>query len=827
MTRLVVRRPAAGPALLALLPFLVYGRFILGDELYNADVFLAYRPAHDWLAEALRHGRLPLWTDAILGGFPIAFSEYGWFSPLNWIPLVALGGHAGYYTAVALYVALAGLTAYALACDLGASRAGAALAGLVYGQSLFVVGGAPLLNQGAAYWALPAALLLVRRAFAGRRWAAPALGTLVALTLLGSHPQLAIVALAPPALFAAWRGTAAPRRPALAALAIAAALGAAVSALRFLPTLPLVAASERAAGLSLDASAIGSVPPHALLAGWLVPSVHVPRYIAPQWSAYVGALPIALALGARGSATRWLIVLAGGGVIIAFGSFTPVFWLLQRTPLLTYFREPSRFLLWTVLGIALLAAAGLDRVVRTRPDGALRAAWRVLVFGVLPIAGAIGAALTLRALAPRLVPLIYLNTVRDVRQRDFPQEHYAAVADRTWFTLTRSVDVSDPGLLVPLASLLLATVWWVWLRPRESGALAALVCAALPLVAYGQVRLPAVPRELVVEAPPLAGAFASSVATPGRVLSWLPLAADFENRVQLEGAGLDANVASYRLLKRLLAPNLALQHGMEQLDGYENLMTREQAVLTAALGSERASTASQLALVRQRLPERRRLGGERWGLMQAAGVGALLTVERLQPSFWPSAARFEPGAVRAERGVPSVTAFHLGRPAPRAYVTASWRVVPTADAAVLLLAGDGLDGQPETVITSIQGELATDARSVASGSASIVRYEERLVEIEASADADSLLVLLDAATPGWRATVNGAPAEILTANVAFRAIWLPSGRHRVRFTYEPPYWGAARALSAGAAAILLIWLGRMLRPPSARFTRGDAGPADH
>ena len=33
-----------GPLLLLLLPFVTFGRFALGDELANADVFLAYRP---------------------------------------------------------------------------------------------------------------------------------------------------------------------------------------------------------------------------------------------------------------------------------------------------------------------------------------------------------------------------------------------------------------------------------------------------------------------------------------------------------------------------------------------------------------------------------------------------------------------------------------------------------------------------------------------------------------------------------------------------------------------------------------------------------------
>ena len=96
-----------GPFLLFVLPFVTFGRFVLGDELANADVFLAYRPVHALLADGLRRGEVPLWTSAFSGGFPLAFSEYGWFSPLVWLPLLALGAHAGYYVAVAFHVALA------------------------------------------------------------------------------------------------------------------------------------------------------------------------------------------------------------------------------------------------------------------------------------------------------------------------------------------------------------------------------------------------------------------------------------------------------------------------------------------------------------------------------------------------------------------------------------------------------------------------------------------------------------------------------------------------------------------------------------------------
>ena len=47
------------------------------------------------------------------------------------------------------------------------------------------------------------------------------------------------------------------------------------------------------------------------------------------------------------------------------------------------------------------------------------------------------------------------------------------------------------------------------------------------------------------------------------------------------------------------------------------------------------------------------------------------------------------------------------------------------------------------------------------------------------------LVLNDPYHPWWFAQVDGQETKILQANVLFRAVAVPAGRHRARFTFRP------------------------------------------
>ncbi len=75
--------------------------------------------------------------------------------------------------------------------------------------------------------------------------------------------------------------------------------------------------------------------------------------------------------------------------------------------------------------------------------------------------------------------------------------------------------------------------------------------------------------------------------------------------------------------------------------------------------------------------------------------------------------------------------------------------------------------------------------SSASGTVDVVKYENNRVELDSATTGRSLLVTSEAMYPGWKATVNGVPANIVMVNVAFRGIPLEAGRNHIVMTYLP------------------------------------------
>jgi hypothetical protein len=726
-----------------------------GRTLVWFDTQMLYAPQRWLVDEALRDLRLPLWNPYMGAGMPfLADSIHGVLHPVSILTAWLASGRSA-DVLIAGHVACAGLGAALLARDLGASRAGGALAAVVYAGSGFVLSMAGNLVFLAGAGSLPFCLAGLRRFSAEPRAGSLALAALGAavLALSGDAQALMIggvLGLALALEAGGWRG---------AARAVAAGtLGLLVAAVQLLPTAvhlprtvrggegwiraPLVWALEpwRLAELALPGLSWGPDPfldqVYAALAGpgrW--PEGTLPSPFAP--SVFIGVLPLALAaLGARqGRRGRLLGVLALGLLWIALGPLLGADAVLGRLPIWRSFRYAEKLVGPATLALALLAGLGLDAVAEGRVRGRT-----LLALAAGLAAGAVGSGLLS---ASRLPPEV------------------GALAEAR---------VLRGGC--HLAGALAALGGWLLARGRLGPASARV---ALVVVAWGGL-----------------AAASPAALRPG----------DPASRLRASGPALEGEAPGPRIVTAYTHPPLFAAPGQE----WSDQAGREQAALGYAAYNVRARYDS-LTVNAAMFPTRRALVEEafslRWPL--AARRYAVTHVLVDQPAdAWQGTLRAL--ATRgAERLGATAGGAELWKVPHRAWADfpAEVRAVPDERAAIAGLArGDG----------AVQVETAGAVQGGSGRVLSVTRGLEAL-RVEAQAPADATLVVADAWWPGWEATLDGSPVAILPADVLVRAVRWPAGRHVLEMRYRPAevrhgIWLSALGLAALAGGMVALRRGR-------------------
>jgi hypothetical protein len=96
------------------------------------------------------------------------------------------------------------------------------------------------------------------------------------------------------------------------------------------------------------------------------------------------------------------------------------------------------------------------------------------------------------------------------------------------------------------------------------------------------------------------------------------------------------------------------------------------------------------------------------------------------------------------------------------------------------------------------------------GEVKVLRYQGERIDLEATASANSLLVMGEKYYKGWRATVDGKVAEIYPVDYVLRGVYLTPGRHTVSFVFDPVPFKIGKYLTLGSFAIFAAALLREL-----------------
>jgi hypothetical protein len=161
-------------------------------------------------------------------------------------------------------------------------------------------------------------------------------------------------------------------------LALALFLAAGLAAIQLLPTAEYLSQSQRSTSLDMDFALNYSFWPWRFLT-LLAPDMFGNPVRGDYWgygnywedAVYIGVLPILLALAAIVRRKRWamgLFALAALSFLLALGKNTPVFpWLYRWVPTFAMFQAPTRFSIWALFALSLLAGIGVQ--AWQRPTG--------------------------------------------------------------------------------------------------------------------------------------------------------------------------------------------------------------------------------------------------------------------------------------------------------------------------------------------------------------------------------------------------------------------------------------------------------------------------
>ncbi len=681
-------------------------------------------PLYRFAARSLRAGELPLWNPYLYSGAPfIADNQTGVFYPINLV-VFALFGEPSYAVMeglVVFHVWLAAAAMFALLRGLELRRPAALFGGVAFALSdLFVTHIGNLNLNATAAW-LPLLLLAAHRAWTrrSRNWAAGA-GVVLAVAALAGHGQMLLFLALALALLLLYRLAADRKqgwRRALETVGLAAVIaivGMGGAALVLLPSYEMAEHTARGQ-LAFDEAIRYSLPPKALV-GLVAPGFYG-RGAAHFWGAwdrvevgYAGIATLVMALMSLPWVLRrdrrpfaFFALLALLAFLLAMGGYTPLYQLVYRfVPTFDQVRAPARLIVLGDLGLAVLAAVGLDRLLRARVER------RGQVVGILALAAA-GLALLVGLPAAHSLPLP--ERVRQAETSVLMAAGLLAVC----------------GLLMLLAC---RVRWAGWLL--------------LPLLAADLIWLGST-LEVDRNDPTVGFKHADLVAFLQRDTGFFRI---------------EAAAGAWQ-------PDAALVHGLYDIGGiYNPLALAPYDAYRWAVG-ERAAPLYNLL-------------GAKYVL---AGKGAPPGDGRLVPVYTAN---------------PAIDVYLNTSALPRALLVFRSEVVPDHTAAWNAIHEPGFD--PAQVAVLEKGVPLNPGQVVGQSRLTFLRYELNRVELSVQTPADGILLLTDVFYPGWRATVDGRPAELLRADYVFRAVRIPAGEHVVRMDFRPRTWQVGFGIS------LVTWL---------------------
>jgi hypothetical protein len=217
----------------------------------------------------------------------------------------------------------------------------------------------------------------------------------------------------------------------------------------------------------------------------------------------------------------------------------------------------------------------------------------------------------------------------------------------------------------------------------------------------------------------------------------------------------------------LLLPNLGVLHGLDHVGGKSGLELRYQYFITELLN---------------------RPWPEKAAFLKLANVKYIVSAYALD-----SVAELKDQIVRVSPNV-----FRLVGHMPRGWMAG--QAVPTEGAGPELIGRQAIDFRTSYFLGTWPAEAAGSRYHAVVDRLDYVRNGE--IHATVTPEQQAVLVLSEAAYPGWRVFVDGEEQPLLQPNFFFQGVALAPGPHDVVFLYRPPYFYVFSTISGIA---VLLW----------------------
>jgi hypothetical protein len=252
--------------------------------------------------------------------------------------------------------------------------------------------------------------------------------------------------------------------------------------------------------------------------------------------------------------------------------------------------------------------------------------------------------------------------------------------------------------------------------------------------------------------------------------------------------------------RAVLPGSTGVLHGLENIGGYELPQSERWADFSYFVLGHRGLTRELI-------------------LTTPAPRGSALTAQRMMNVRYyvtaPDAPPLDRSLAVAYRG-PDAVVYRDPRALPRAYVVPRVRRAGYDEALSALVRG-GLDPRREALVPPDAPEPGPDA----GGSLRPARaraLDSQHVRVEVPTGPGGWLVVANAYSPQWEATVDGRPAELQPTNFAAMGLPMEAGAHTVELRLDRTSFWSGLAISALSLVVVLLLAG-----PFARLQRRSAG----